>query len=66
MTTQLVATTTRQLRCLDCLKEFEFPPEDQLFFSHRGWADPIRCRPCRRRVRELRSALNDQRATAVR
>jgi hypothetical protein len=39
--------TEKTLKCIDCKEYFTFHEDEQLFFHERGWAPPIRCRPCR-------------------
>jgi hypothetical protein len=45
---------TKLLTCVDCGKEFAFPPQEQKFFEEKGFCPPIRCRPCRADHREQR------------
>jgi hypothetical protein len=45
---------TKLLICVDCGKEFAFPPKEAKFFQAKGFPDPRRCRPCRADHREQR------------
>ena len=38
----------RKLVCQDCGRKFRFSRRDQAFFEQNGWADPIRCKECRK------------------
>ena len=44
--------------CKDCGDKFEFDLNEQYSFSHRGWKNPIRCVPCRKKNKEKRDALD--------
>ena len=51
----------RLLICSDCGKSFLFAVTEQLHFLARGFADPIRCRNCRR----ARRLVYEAKTTAV-
>ena len=42
------------LPCKECHRPFVFPESEQMFFRQNGWADPIRCRICRRQKHAAR------------
>ncbi|CAM9251081.1 unnamed protein product [Chrysoparadoxa australica] len=39
----------RELLCVDCAKDFLFSSRDQAFYAAKGFVEPVRCLPCRRR-----------------
>jgi len=47
------------LYCKDCKRKFIHTVEDQKKFGQKGWADPVRCRYCRRQKKILNIALKD-------
>src|SRR6266852_2441041 len=51
------ATTmaTKVLKCRDCKSEFIFTEGEQFFFGANQWAEPVRCKPCRKNHKELMS-----------
>ena len=40
------------LQCADCGCEFDFTPEEQEFYSEKGFSTPKRCANCRSKNRE--------------
>lgn len=46
----------KKLLCSDCGNEFIFTKKDQEFFAKKGFTDPKRCIPCRRRKKTERMA----------
>jgi len=42
---------SRSLACADCGLQFEFPPDEQERFAHRGFSPPKRCKSCRQQKR---------------
>jgi Probable zinc-ribbon domain len=48
----VTAMGTQILNCLDCGKDFPFPPGEQESFTRLGFPPPIRCKPCRKDRRE--------------
>jgi hypothetical protein len=47
------------LVCKDCKRKFTFTIKEQMDYGQRGWADPVRCRYCRRQKKILNLALKD-------
>lgn len=47
------------LTCTDCKRRFIFTAEERKKFGFKGWADPIRCKYCRRQKKLLNLALKD-------
>ena len=39
---------TKIISCIQCEREFEFPPAEQKYFKDKGFDDPKRCPTCRR------------------
>lgn len=44
----------RELVCVDCGAPFRFAVEEQRYFELNDFAEPRRCRACRKRRRERR------------
>ena len=45
--------------CKDCHKKFVFVVQEQKYFGQKGYADPIRCKYCRRQKSIVDLALKD-------
>jgi len=49
----------KNLICKDCKRKFVFTVKEQKNYGQKDWADPVRCRVCRRMKKILRLALED-------
>lgn len=49
----------KTLVCVDCGKEFVFTEGEQAFYQEKGLHEPKRCKECRAKARERRSANNN-------
>ncbi len=47
------------LTCKDCHRKFIFTIKEQKDYGQKDWADPVRCRYCRRQKKILNLALKD-------
>lgn len=45
--------------CKDCHRKFMFTVKEQKDFGQKGWADPVRCKYCRRQKSILNLILKD-------
>ena len=52
-----VTMTVETLSCIQCGREFDFSPEDQQRYAHRGFDLPRRCPACRKH--KARGASDD-------
>jgi len=48
------------LICKDCKRKFIFSVREQKQFGQKGWADPVRCKVCRRMKKILSLALDEK------
>ena len=53
-----IALKDKILTCKDCHRKFIFTVKEQMDFGQKGWADPVRCKYCRRQKKIL-LALQD-------
>ena len=41
------------LKCRDCLENFEFSKSERAFYNEKGWKNPIRCKKCREKKKQI-------------
>lgn len=50
----------RNIKCLDCQKEFLFSEGEQKFFETKQLSEPKRCKPCRDTRRAAKSGNKER------